>query len=56
MDNGRDTHLFYGPLALSRITRVSWYQNQPGFFWSMRQWVAVASAGTYANLRLAPGR
>ena len=26
------------------------------FYWSKRQWVAVASAGPYASLHLAPGR
>jgi len=30
--------------------------NQTGFYWSKRQWVAVASAGPYASLHLAPGR
>jgi len=30
--------------------------NQSGFYWSKRQWVAVASAGPYASLHLAPGR
>jgi len=50
------THPFNG--TLSRTTRVSWYQkgkNQSGFYWSKRQWVAVASAGPYARLHLAPG-
>jgi len=27
-------------------------QNQSGFYWSKRQWVAVASAGPYAKLHL----
>ena len=27
-------------------------QNQSGFYWSKRQWVAVASAGPYASLHL----
>jgi len=40
----------------SGITRVSRYQNQSGFYWIKRQWVAVASAGLYANLHLAPDR
>ena len=31
-------------------------QNQPGFYWSKRQWVAVASSGPYASLLLAPDR
>jgi len=30
--------------------------NQSGFYWSKRQWVAVASAGPYASLYLAPYR
>jgi len=42
--------------TLSGITRVSWYENQSGFYWSKRQWVAVASAGPYANLHLVPDR
>ena len=29
---------------------------QSGFYWSKRQWVAVASAGPYASLHLAPNR
>jgi len=48
------THPFYGLWTLSGITRVSRYQNQSGFYWSKRQWVAVAAAGPYANLHLAP--
>ena len=31
-------------------------QNQSGFYWSKKQWVAVASAGTYASLHLASDR
>jgi len=31
-------------------------QNQSGFYWSKRQWVAVASAGPYASLHLTPDR
>ena len=53
----RHTHPFNGPL--SGTTRVSRYQkakNQSGFYWSKRQWVAVASAGPYASLHLAPDR
>ena len=30
--------------------------KQSGFYWSKRQWVAVASAGPYASLHLAPER
>jgi len=30
--------------------------NQSGFYWSKRQWVAVASAGLYTSLQLAPDR
>ena len=51
------THPFNGPF--SGTTRVSRYQkgkNQPGFYWSKRQWVAVVSAGQYASLHLAPDR
>ena len=51
------THTFNGPL--SGTTRVSRYQkgkNQSGFYWSKRQWVAVASAGLCASLHLAPDR
>jgi len=39
------THLFNGP-----------FPGLPGFYWSKRQWVAVASAGPYASLHLAPDR
>ena len=42
------THTFNGPL--SRTTRLS------QFYWSKRQWVAVASAWPYASLHLAPDR
>ena len=40
-------------------TLVQWplfQDNMCGFYWSKRLWVAVASAGTYANLHLAPDR
>ena len=30
--------------------------NQSGFYWNKRLWVALASAGPYASLHLAPGR
>ena len=30
--------------------------NQSGFYWSKKQWVAVASAGPYASLHLTPDR
>ena len=30
--------------------------NRSGFYWSKRQWVAVASAGPYASLHLSPDR
>ena len=30
--------------------------NQSGFYWIQRQWVAVASAGPYASLHLAPDK
>ena len=51
------THPFNGPL--SGTTHVSRYQkgkNQSGFYWSKRQWVAVASAGPHASLHLTPDR
>ena len=44
----------HGPLF--GTTRVSWYQKgktNSGFYWSKRQWVAVASAVPYASLHLA---
>ena len=47
------THPFNGPM--SGTTQVSQYQKS-GFYWSKRQWVAVASAGPYASLHLAPDR
>ena len=31
-------------------------KNQSVFYWNKRQWVAVASAGPYASLHLAPDR
>jgi len=43
----KHTHPFYGLWTSSRITWLSQYQNQSGFYW-----VAVASAGPYANLHL----
>jgi len=43
---------FMALLALSGIIQVSRYQNQSGFCWSKRQWVAVASSGPYANLHI----
>ena len=46
------TYTFNDPL--STTTWVSWYQS--GFYWSRRQWVAVASAGPYASLHLAADR
>jgi len=52
-----NTHPFNGPFF--RDHRVSRYQkgkNQSGIYWSKRQWVAVASAGQYASLHLAPDR
>jgi len=39
-----------------RLCPMSRYQNQSEFYWSNEQWVAVASAGPYANLHLAPDR
>ena len=51
------THLFNG--SLSGTTQVDRYQKGKTSlnYWSTRQWVAVASAGPYANkLLLAPDR
>jgi len=51
------TRTFNSPF--SGTTQVSWYQkgkNQSGFYWSKRQWLAVASAGQYKSLHLAPDR
>jgi len=51
------THPFNGPF--SGTTQVSRYQKgktKSGFYWSKRQWVAVASAGPYARLHCAPDR
>ena len=49
------THLFNGPFpGLPRW--ASTRKVKPGFYWSKRQWVAVASAGPYARLHLAPDR
>ena len=51
--HARLTALFSG------TTQMSWYQkgkNQSGFYWSKRQWLAVASAGQYKSLHLAPDR
>ena len=45
------THL---TALFSGTTRVSQYQE--GFYWSKKEWVAVASAGPYASLHLAPDR
>ena len=50
------THPFNGPF--SGTTRLAGTRkvNQSGFYWSKRQWVAVALAGPYACLHLAPDR
>jgi len=50
-----NTPPFNGPL--SGTARVRRYQKgKTGFYWGKRQWVAVASAGPYASLHLAPDR
>jgi len=47
------THICFTALwTSSRIIRMSRYQNQSRFYWSKRQWVAVASAVPYANRHL----
>jgi len=49
-------HPFNGPFpGLPRWTGTR-KVNQSVFYWSKRQWVAVASAGLYASLHLAPYR
>ena len=37
-------------------TQTHTHIHQSGFYWSKRQWVAVASARPYASLHLAPDR
>jgi len=42
----RHTLTFNGPLSgTARVSRYQKGKNQSGFYWSKRQWVAVASAG-----------
>ena len=50
--NSRLTALFPGRPRWAGSRKV----NQSGFYWSKRQWVAVASAGPHASLHLAPDR
>ena len=51
------THPFNGPFFRDYLSGpVTERQNQSGFHWSKRQWVAVASPGPYASLHLAPDR
>ena len=53
------THTRPFKVSMSGTTRVSLYQKgktRSGFYWNKRQWVAVASAGAYASLHLAPDR
>ena len=55
----QQTHTYTSVLRLPGLSGITWmsrYQNQSGFYWSKRQWVAVASAGKYANLHLTPDR
>jgi len=44
--------IWYNPTHTHTHTRIM----ASGFYWSKRQWVAVASAGPYASLHLAPDR
>ena len=46
------TAIFPGPPGWAGTRKV----NKSGFYWSKEQWVAVASAGPYASLHLAPDR
>jgi len=50
------THINSPLYGTTRVSRYQKGKNQSGFYWSKRQWVAVASAGPYASLHLAPGR
>ena len=67
--NGWHTQTLLLHLSLGTHTHVEWpfvwdypgepaqeRWNQSGFYWSKRQWVAVASAWPYASLHLAPDR
>jgi len=46
-------HTLNGPLSgTTPVSRL----NQSGFYWSKRQWVAVASTGPHASLHLTPDR
>ena len=50
-------HPFNGPFpGLPGWAGTRKWKNQCGFYWSKRQWVAVASAGPYACLHLAADR
>jgi len=56
-------HHFMATWTLSGTTWVSWYQKGKTrkvkpicIYWSKRYWVAVASAGQYANLHLTSDR
>jgi len=42
------------PGTLSGTTRVSWYQKGKTNMDLLEQWAAVALAGPYANMHLAP--
>ena len=50
------THPFNGHWSRTTRWAVPERYNQFGFYRSKRQWVAVASAGPYASLHLAPDR
>jgi len=54
---------FTAPWTVFGTIQIRWYQKGKTrkvkpiwIYWSKRQWVAVASAGPYANLHLAPDR
>jgi len=59
-NNNNDTwHPFNGPLSWTTHYTgepLPERSNQSGFYWSKRQWVAVASAGPHASLHLAIDR
>jgi len=51
-----DIHLTAFSLGLLSTSRELWI-NHSGFYWTMRRWVAMASAGPYTNhLHFAPNR
>ena len=54
--NCNHTHTFNGPFSGIPGWAGTRKVSQSGFYWSKRQWAAVASAGPHASLHLAPDR